>query len=166
VIRLASSPHDYQAFATLIDEYVRWIRTRYGEDERFVTEVLDQQSLAGELANLPTIYGPPNGRAYLAGDDDEARGCGAWRRLDDATCEMKRVFVPERFQGAGLGRALCESVLDAARAAGFASMKLDTLHLMREAVALYKSFGFLECAPYHVYPDHLMPYFVFMELRL
>jgi GNAT superfamily N-acetyltransferase len=166
MIRPVSTPHDYQAFATLIDEYVRWIRTRYGNDEWFVTEVLDQQSLTDELANLPTIYGPPNGRAFLAGDEREARGCGAFRRLDDSTCEMKRVFVRGRFHGAGIGRALCESVIDAARAEGFESMKLDTLHLMREAVALYESFGFLECAPYHAYPANLMPYLVFMELHL
>ena len=79
---------------------------------------------------------------------------------------MKRVFVPERFRGAGLGRGLCSALIASAREDGFRSMKLDTGNLMREAIALYGSLGFGECAPYIDYPAQLMPYFVFMELRL
>jgi ribosomal protein S18 acetylase RimI-like enzyme len=79
---------------------------------------------------------------------------------------MKRVFVPERFRGAGLGRKLCGALIASARDDGFRSMKLDTGNLMQEAIALYGSLGFRECAPYIDYPAKLMPHFVFMELRL
>ena len=37
---------------------------------------------------------------------------------------------------------------------------------MQEAITMYQSFGFTECAPYYEYPDTLMPYFKFMELPL
>ena len=37
---------------------------------------------------------------------------------------------------------------------------------MTEAIAMYQSFGFKQCSPYHEYPEKLMPYFVFMELSL
>jgi GNAT superfamily N-acetyltransferase len=165
-IREASSEQDYRAFAQLIGEYVCWLRSRYGQDSWFITEVLDRQSLFSELESLSTMYGSPNGRAFVAVHENEVRGCGAYRRLADGTCEMKRVFVPGRFRGAGLGRGLCSALIASARADGFQLMRLDTGNLMKEAIALYRSFGFEECSPYCEYPEKLMPYFVFMELSL
>jgi ribosomal protein S18 acetylase RimI-like enzyme len=79
---------------------------------------------------------------------------------------MKRVFVPGRFQGAGLGRRLCSALIASAREDGFRLMRLDTRNLMTEAISMYQSFGFSECCPYYEYPEKLMPYFVFMELPL
>ena len=166
LIREATSEQDYGAFSQLIGEYVSWLRSRYEQDNWVVTEVLDKQSLSSELENLSTMYGSSNGRAFLAVCDNEFRGCGAYRRLADGTCEMKRVFVPLRFQGAGLGRRICSVLIASARADGFRLMRLDTGNLMKEAITMYQSFGFEECSPYYEYPEKLMPYFVFMELPL
>ncbi len=166
LIREVSSEQDYRTFSQLIGEYVAWLRSRYEQDTWFITEVLDKQSLSSELETLSTMYGSPNGRAFIAVHDNEVRGCGAYRRLADGTCEMKRVFVPGRFQGAGLGRRLCRALIDSARAEGYPLMRLDTGNLMKEATAMYRSFGFKECAAYDEYPEKLMPYLVFMELRL
>jgi GNAT superfamily N-acetyltransferase len=166
LIREASSEQDYKAFSQLIGEYVGWLRSRYEQDNWFITEVLDKQSLSSELENLSTIYGSPNGRAFVAVHESEVRGCGAYRRLADGTCEMKRVFVSGRFQGAGLGRRLCGALIASAREDGFRLMRLDTGNLMKEATTMYRSFGFKECSPYYEYPENLMPYFLFMELPL
>ena len=166
LIHEASSEHDYSAFSQLIGEYVSWLRSRYVDNNWFITEVLDKQSLSSELENLSTMYGSANGRAFLAVSDNEVRGCGAYRRLADGTCEMKRVFVPVRFQGAGLGRRICSALIASARADGFRLMRLDTGNLMKEAITMYRSFGFEECSPYYEYPEQLLPYFVFMELPL
>ena len=166
LIREASSEQDYKAFSRLIGEYVSWLRSRYEQDRWFINEVLDKQSLSSELENLSTMYGSSNGRAFLAVYDNEVRGCGAYRRLPDGTCEMKRVFIPTRFQGAGLGRRICSALIASARADGFLLMKLDTGNLLKEAIPMYQSFGFKECSPYYEYPEKLMPYLVFMELPL
>ena len=45
-------------------------------------------------------------------------------------------------------------------------MRLDTGNLLREAIAMYASFGFAFSAPHHEYPEELMPYLVFMERAL
>lgn len=166
IIRAVSNEQDYKAFAQLITEYVIWLRARYAQDSWFIREVLDQQALTNELEHLSTIYGAPNGRAFLASRGDEVRGCGAYRQLADGICEMKRVFVPPRFQGAGIGRRICHELVASARNDGFQLMRLDTGRIMQEAISLYESFGFKHCAPYHAYPERFMPYFVFMELPL
>jgi ribosomal protein S18 acetylase RimI-like enzyme len=112
------------------------------------------------------MYGPPNGRAFIAVEGSEALGCGAYRRLDASSCEMKRFFVPVQYQGLGLGRKICRELVASARRDGYVSMKLDTGKIMREAIGLYRSFGFATCHPYYEYPDTLLPNLVFMELLL
>jgi GNAT superfamily N-acetyltransferase len=166
VIREASSERDYEAFARLIGEYVAWMRTRYGTDTQFVCDVLDTQSLSRELADLSTRYGAPYGRALLAVSGDEVRACGAYRRLDGGACEMKRVFVPGRFRGTGLGRALCNALIASAREEGFRFVRLDTGRLFTEAIAMYRSMGFRERAAYYECPANLAASLLFMELSL
>ena len=165
-IYVASSPEDYAAFAGLVTEYVDWCRTRYREDAWFVNKVFGHQSLATELEALAITYGPPNGQTLLAIRNAEVCGGGAYRRLSDGTCEMKRLFVPSRFGGTGTGRRLCNALIQSARADGFPLMRLDTGNLLKEAIAMYKSMGFRDCQPHHDYPSELMPYLVFMELPL
>ena len=165
-IREASSEQDCVAFAALIGEYVDWLRRRYAEAGWLVTDVLDMQAFTNELDTLASTYFPPNGRTFLAELDGEACGCGAYRRRDDGSCEMKRVFVPARFQGNGIGRGLCTALIAAARDDGFRIMRLDTGKLMTEAISLYESVGFYSIEPYFEYPAEIMPYFLFMERPL
>lgn len=162
----ATTADDFAAFGALVTEYVGWCRTRYAEHQWFVERVFGYQSLDAELAGLSTAYAPPRGRAFLARIDGVVCGGGAYRRRDDGSCEMKRLFVPDRFKGQGIGRALCEALFAGARADGYTRMVLDTAHLMTEAIAMYHSFGFREREPYIQYPDDLMPFVVFMERRL
>ena len=165
-IVVASTPEDYAAFAALVGEYVAWSRTRYRHDVAFIEQVFGHQSLARELEGLSVSYGPPNGRTLLAIGDGEVRGCGAWRRLAHDACEMKRLFVPARFGGHGIGRGLCEALVTDARAEGYGWMRLDTGRAFTEAIAMYRSIGFRDRAPYHAYPATVMPEMLFMELPL
>ena len=166
LISSATTSDDYEAFARLVREYVDWCRARYDHDKWFVDAAFSHQSLDEELEVLSTSYGPPNGRTLLARQDGQVRGCGAYRRLSDEVCEMKRLFVPERFRGSGTGRRLCQALIAAAAGDGFKLMRLDTGNLLTEAIRMYRSMGFHDCAPYNEYPRELMPYLVWMERDL
>ncbi len=165
-IDIASSAADYQAFGGLVREYVEWCRGRYRDDPAFVEQVFGYQSLEAELQSLSACYGAPRGRTCLARSDGAISGGGAWRALPDGSCEMKRLYVRDAFQGRGLGRALCATLLETARAAGFKRMRLDTATRLTEAIGLYRALGFRECPPYCSYPEALMPHIVFMEAPL
>ncbi|MCZ2136493.1 MAG: GNAT family N-acetyltransferase [Burkholderiales bacterium] len=123
------------------------------------------QHFETELEALPGAYVAPRGGLWLARDDRGAAvGVIALRPLSAVVCEMKRLWVEPRAQGTGLGRALAQTTIDFARAAGYASMKLDTLqHRMPAAVSLYRSLGFVACAAYTVNPE---PDVLYMELDL
>lgn len=165
-VHLAASEADYAAFGALIREYVDWGRARFAQEAWLLDEALSHQSLDRELESLATRYGPPGGKAFLARRDGEVVGCGAYRRRSDEFCEMKRLFVPDRFRGLGIGRELCAAIIASAREERFRLMRLDTAAQMSEAVALYQAIGFRRCAPYNEYPERVMRHMVFMELTL
>lgn len=165
-IRPARSDADYAAFGEICRAYVAWSRARYAEMPWFVEEVFGYQSLDDELKILPQKYGPPVGLTMVAEVESVIVGAGAWRRLADGVCELKRLYVTDAARGLGLGRKLSAALMSDAAAAGYTLIRLDTGHLLKEAVTLYESMGFVRIAPYQTYPERLMPYLVFMERPL
>lgn len=121
------------------------------------------QNFDNELAGLPGDYSPPEGRLYLALNENKPAGCIALRKFKDSVCEMKRLYVRPKFRGKNIGKKLVELLIEDAREIGYKKMVLDTVPSMQTAQKLYKSFGFHEIKPYRINP---VKGAVFMELRL
>ncbi len=107
------------------------------------------QNFDKELAGLPGDYVPPEGRLLLAEFEGQLAACVGLHHLEPHICEMKRLYLRPRFRGKGLGRALAERNIAEARQIGYQRMRLDTVEpVMKEAVAMYRKFGFKEIPPY------------------
>jgi putative acetyltransferase len=72
----------------------------------------------------------------------EPVGCGAFRRLDEVTAELKRLYVAPAARGLGLGRRLVEALEDEARTQGVRRLVLETGIRQAAALALYRTTGF------------------------
>jgi ribosomal protein S18 acetylase RimI-like enzyme len=142
VIRPAQ-PGDLEAVQDLFREYAASLQLD-----------LSFQDFESELADPLGFY-----ELVLLAED----GCVALRRLDETTCEMKRLYVRPAARGSGLGRQLAVAVVAAAKNRGYRRMLLDTLPTMDAARALYRSLGFRETEQYRFNP---VPGTSFLELEL
>jgi putative acetyltransferase len=163
---LLSSPFGAHMIAitdAAMPEQIATVRELFLEYQRWLGLDLCFQNFSAELDALPGDYAPPMGRLLLAMHNEMPAGCVALRRMDDAMCEMKRLYVRPEFQSLGIGRALAEKIISEARATGYTRMRLDTLPVMKRAHALYAALGFREIPPYRHNP---VPGAVYMELSL
>jgi GNAT superfamily N-acetyltransferase len=122
------------------------------------------QNFDAELESLPGDYAPPGGRLMLAEHEGQLAGCGALHGLVPDVCEMKRLYLRLQFRGQGIGRAIAERLISAAREIGYKRMRLDTVEpVMKDAVGMYRRLGFKEIAAYRENP---MAGTLYMELEL
>jgi putative acetyltransferase len=147
VVELRTPAHATELLAT---------RTIFTEYASTVSVDLCFQNFSQELDALPGEYTEPRGALFLAWVDGAVAGCCALRPFDASdyanAAEMKRLYVRPAYRGLGLGRLLTEGILDAARAAAYHCVLLDTLDDMEAARALYEDLGFVEIPPYYHNP--------------
>ena len=132
---------DIPTVRALLEEYCAWIAL----DLAF-------QEIDAELEGLPGDYAPPGGLILVARLNGTIVGMVAYRRLDEQTCEMKRLYVQAPARGHGLSRTLVTALMGHARRAGYGEMYLDTLPKMDRAQQLYESLGFRDIPPYYETP--------------
>ena len=83
-----------------------------------------------------------NGAFLVAYLEDRAVGCGAVRRLDEGTAELKRMYVDPSVRGRGIGRALVEALEREARLLGVTNVVLETGTRLGPAINLYETMGY------------------------
>ena len=103
-------------------------------------------------------------RFFGAFAGDQLLGCGAVKVMDDGYGEIKRMYVLASGRGKGIGRRLLQRLERYLIEQGIHCSRLETGVRQPEALALYRSCGYVEVGPFASYgPD---PLSVFMEKRL
>lgn len=83
-----------------------------------------------------------NGAFLVAYLDTVAVGCGAVRRLDAVTAELKRMYVDPSVRGRGIGRTLVEALEREARLLGVRKVVLETGTRLARAMKMYETMGY------------------------
>jgi GNAT superfamily N-acetyltransferase len=120
----------------LVDELSREYDERYGLNDGIPSSV--------ELSRYPAeLFSAASGGTFLlvlrAG---EVVAGGAFKRTDDATAEIKRVWTSSRHRRQGLARVVMAELEREAAARGYREVELTTGARQPEAVALYLSLGY------------------------
>ncbi|WP_378577609.1 bifunctional helix-turn-helix transcriptional regulator/GNAT family N-acetyltransferase [Nocardiopsis mangrovi] len=102
----------------------------------------------GELVDADELTAP-RGALLIATEHGRAVGCAALRRLDDdGVGEVRHMWVRSDARGIGLGHRLLREVELHAAAMGMHALRLGTNSALREALAMYRTRGYVEIPPY------------------
>jgi DNA-binding MarR family transcriptional regulator/GNAT superfamily N-acetyltransferase len=117
------------------------LRTYFAELDRRSPTGFDP--LTSRPAEPPDLRAP-SGAFLIAYLRSEPVGCGGIRHHPGAPSEIKRMWVAESVRGLGVGRRLLAELEAVARAFGAPATRLDTNRLLTEAIAMYRSAGYVE----------------------
>lgn len=95
---------------------------------------------------------PPAGFFFVARLDGRPVGCGALKRVDETTGEIKRMWTAPAARGVGVASRIIETIEATARQSGLSALRLDTNRTLKEAHALYRKLGFAEVAAFNDNP--------------
>ena len=101
---------------------------------------------------------PGRGAFALGWVEDRAVGCGAVRLIDDATAELKRMYIVPEFRRQGVAGAVLRFLESEALALGASRVVLETVTTPPDAVALYRAAGYQEIPRFGPYVDSPFSY--------
>jgi DNA-binding MarR family transcriptional regulator/GNAT superfamily N-acetyltransferase len=127
----------------------RCIRAYFAELDRRSDSGFDP---AAGISAEPHELLPPAGRFLIAYLRGEPVGCGAVKHHPGAPSEIKRMWVAESARGLGIARRLLDELERWAIRSGASTARLETNRALVEAIALYRSTGYVEVPPFNDEP--------------
>ncbi len=149
-LSIAIETPDQPEIVELIELSDAYSLARYPAEGHFGTDI---EGLTGDDVSFAVVR-----------EAGSAIGCAALKWNEDASAELKRLFVREEGRGKSVARKVVAYLEDMARARGVLRIDLETGPLNTEAVGLYGSLGYAECGPFPPYEAN--PYSLFMTKQL
>lgn len=128
-------PEDNQRIA----EIIRQVLTEYGANRPgFAWSDPELDTLSEAYQTDGSVYYVVTSNGAIIG----GAGIAPFPCEHPDICELQKMYLLPEFRGKGLGKALMAQALKAAQHYQYRGCYLETFDAMREAVALYKTFGF------------------------
>ena len=87
----------------------------------------------------------------VAFQNEQAIGCGAFRKFDANTVEIKRMYVKVTYRGSGVANTVLSSLEEWASEEGFTKCVLETGNRQIDAIKFYKKSGYRSIPNYGQY---------------
>lgn len=126
-------------------------------------QYLDIQHFDEEMLNLAKKYKSPFGRLFILFVDHKPAGCVGFKKLNEKSCEMKRLYLRPAYRGSHLSQILLDLILEEAKNEKYETMYIDTLPFLKSAIRLYEKYGFVLTDRYN---DSPMDSSIFMRKKL
>ncbi len=141
-ITVAVEPPNSAAARACLDAYFREL------SERFESGYDPARDRSAPVEDLK----PPSGLLVLARLRGAPVGCGALKRIEDATGEIKRVWTAPAARGLGVARLMLRRLEAEAAPMGFRVLRLDTNKALTEAHAFYLKEGYRDVVRFNDNP--------------
>jgi putative acetyltransferase len=133
IIRTDNNNLDFQALITELDAY---LKITDGEDHEFYNQF-------NSLKKINNVV--------VAFQNEQAIGCGAFRKFDANTVEIKRMYVKVTYRGSGVANTVLSSLEQWASEEGFTKCVLETGNRQIDAIKFYKKSGYRSIPNYGQY---------------
>lgn len=133
IIRTDNNNLDFQALITELDAY---LKITDGEDHEFYNQF-------NSLKKIKNVV--------VAFQNEQAIGCGAFRKFDANTVEIKRMYVKVTYRGSGVANTVLSSLEEWASEEGFTKCVLETGNRQIDAIKFYKKSGYRSIPNYGQY---------------
>lgn len=131
--RTTSDNIDFKNLVVLLDEY---LKITDGDEHDFY----HQFNGIVKLKNVVVLY-----------HQNEIAGCGAFKKYDDYSVEVKRMFVHPKFRNNGFATVILNELEKWAAELNFVNTILETGKKQPEAIALYQKLGYTPILNYGQY---------------
>ncbi len=162
--RLAAAMRDVERLLTAASVEIRAADPEHADARYCLAEYVAELNRRSErgfdpsvgATALPHEVRPPAGQFFVAYLHGEAIGCGAVKHHAGGLTDIKRMWIAPSARGLGLGRRLLEELEACARAGGARVAHIETSATLTEALALYRSTGWVEVPAFNDEPfaDH------------
>jgi putative acetyltransferase len=103
-----------------------------------------------DLSDIEKYYFNETGWFAVIEKDNKIIGSYGIFKIDEETCELRKMYLLKKYQGLGLGKLMMEDALIKAKDFGYSVMVLETNMVLEKAISLYCKYGFTEYKPSHL----------------
>lgn len=133
--RTTSDDSDFQSLVILLDQD---LKIRDGDEHHFFAQFNKLDS----IRNVVVYY-----------SDSIPVGCGAFKKYDAQSVEIKRMFVKKEFRRKGIAEKILKELEQWAKESGFSECVLETGKRQPEAIRLYQKSGYEKIPNYGQYEN-------------
>ncbi|CDM67927.1 putative N-acetyltransferase [Clostridium bornimense] len=116
-------------FENLCCELDKYLNNIIGEEKQ-----QDQYNRYNTLEDIHDVI--------LITDKSDVLACGGFKRYDEFTAEVKRVYVKENARRHGLGKTVMDEIEKVALKKGYKNLILETGRALKGAQKMYRKLGF------------------------
>lgn len=127
MITIRRTNSDDKDFHSLVERLNKYLLQQYGALQEFYS----QFNKIDDIPNVVIVY-----------VDNIPAGCGCFKRFDDGSVEVKRMFVTDKYRGKGVGKAVLKELELWAAELGNKEMVLEMGNRQPEAAILYQKQGY------------------------
>lgn len=104
----------------------------------------DSFNIDKDLDDIEEFYTHNGGYFGVVEENNSIAATVGLYNIDNNTCELRKMYTYPNQRGKGLGNMLMDFCLEKAGELGFNRIILETASPLKEAISLYKKYGFKE----------------------
>ncbi|MBS5885847.1 MAG: GNAT family N-acetyltransferase [Clostridium sp.] len=95
-----------------------------------------------DITDISKYYIQNNGDFEVIEFNGDIIGTYGIYKINDETCELRKMYLKQDFQGMGLGNIMIENSFKIAKSLDYKRITLQTNSVLYKAIKLYKKYGF------------------------